>query len=158
MAVKYALTQFPVAFPSKVIAREGGAHMYSLQHTDDLWNGAVVAKGDYVSLDLYKAADATEIKAKVVGQAANGNYYVEITEDMPASKALIVYNPAVIEEEYNKTFQKESNFYIPKEMEARAYSVREGDIWELSEDAFDQKPTVGTSTISTVSGKKWVVA
>lgn len=154
MAIKYALEQFPVAFPSKVIARDGGAHMYSLQHTDDLWNGAVVAKGDYVSLDLYKSKDATAINAKVVDQAANGNFYVEITADAPASSALIVYNPPVIEEEYNRSFQKESNFYIPKEMEARAYAVREGDIWELSADAFTGTPNIG-DTITAVTGKKW---
>lgn len=158
MAIKFELSKFPVAFPAKVLSREGGAHMFSLQHTDDLWNGAVVAKGDYVSLDLYKATDATKINAKVVGQAANGNYYVEITKDSPASEALIVYNPPVIEEQYNKSFQLEANFYIPATMEARAYSVREGDIWELSEAAFSQKPTVGTSTITSISGKKWVVA
>ena len=154
MAIKFELSKFPVAFPAKVLSREGGAHMFSLQHTDDLWNGAVVAKGDYVSLDLYKATDATKINAKVVGQAANGNYYVEITKDSPASEALIVYNPPVIEEQYNKSFQLEANFYIPATMEARAYSVREGDIWELSEAAFSQKHTVGEPTISTVNGKK----
>lgn len=158
MAIKFELSKFPVAFPAKVLSREGGAHMFSLQHTEDLWNGAVVAKGEYVSLDLYKAAEATKINAKVVGQAANGNYYVEITKDSPASEALIVYNPPVIEEQYNKSFQLEANFYIPATMEARAYSVREGDIWELSEAAFSQKPTVGETTISTVNGKKWVVA
>lgn len=158
MAIKYAIEKFPTAFPSKVLAREGGAHMYSLQHDDDLWNGAVVAKGDYVSLDLYEAAEATAIKAKVVDVAANGNYYIEIQEDAKAEEALIVYNPAVIEEEYNKTFQLESNFYIPAEMEARAYPVREGDIWELSEDAFTAKPTVGTTVVTTITDKKWTVA
>ena len=142
MAIKYNFTKFPTAFPSKVIARDGGAHMYSLKHDDDLWNGAVVAKGDYEALDLYKAKD----------------YYVEILEDQAATDALIVYNPPVIEEEYNKSFLLESNFYIPAEMEARAYPLREGDIWELSEDAFTQKPTVGETTITSITGKKWTVA
>lgn len=27
--------------------------MYSIQHDGDLWNGAVIAKGDYKALDLY---------------------------------------------------------------------------------------------------------
>jgi len=43
-------------------------------------------------------------------------------------------------------------------MEARAYPLREGDIWELSEDAFTQKPTVGETTITSITGKKWTVA
>lgn len=156
MAIKYAIEKFPVAFPSKTLSSMNGAHLYSLQHTDDLWNGAVVAKGDYVSLDLYEATDATAIKAEVVDVAANGNFYVEISEDAKAVDALIVYNAPVIEEEYNKSFQLESNFYVPAEMEARAYAVREGDIWELSADAFDGTPTVG-ATVSAVTGKKWVV-
>ena len=158
MAIKYAIEKFPVAFPSKTLSSMSGAHMYSLQHDDDLWNGAVVAKGDYVSLDLYKAKEAVAIKAKVVDVAANGNYYVEIQEDAKAEDALIVYNPAVIEEEYNKAFQLEGNFYIPAEMEARAYAVREGDIWELSENAFTAKPTVGTTVVTTITDKKWTVA
>ena len=131
--------------------------MYSLQHTDDAWNGAVVAKGDYVSLDLYKAKDAVKVNAKIVDVAANGNFYVEIQEDIPATEALIVYNPPVIEEEYSNAFKVESNFYIPKEMEERAYPLREGDIWELSKEAFTGAPAVG-STITTITEKKWVIA
>lgn len=73
-------------------------------NSDELWNGAVVAKGDYVSLDLYKAKDAVKVNAKVVDMAANGNYYLEILDDVPATDALIVYNPPVIEEEYNQSF------------------------------------------------------
>ena len=158
MAIKLNIEKFPTAYPSKVICREGGAHMYSLQHTDDAWNGAVVAKGDYVSLDLYKAKDAVRVNAKIVDTAANGNFYVEIQEDIAATDALIVYNPPVIEEEYSNAFKVESNFYIPKEMEERAYPLREGDIWELSAEAFSgNTPTVG-STITTITDKKWVIA
>ena len=43
-------------------------------------------------------------------------------------------------------------------IEVSSYSVREGDIWELSEAAFTAKPTVGTTVVSTVTGKKWTVA
>lgn len=157
MAIKLTLAQFPTAFPSKVACREGAAHMYSLQHATESWNGAVVAKGDYVSLDLYNEAEATEMDAKIVDVAANGNFYVEIKKDIPAAKCLIVYNPAMIEEEYNKNFQKESNFYIPANVEERAYPVREGDIWELSKDNFTGVPVVG-ATITSISGKKWVIA
>lgn len=157
MAIKLNIEKFPVAYPSKVVAREGGAHMYSLQHTDDAWNGAVVAKGDYVSLDLYKAKDAVRVSAKIIDTAANGNFYVEILEDIPATDALIVYNPPVIEEEYSNVFKMESNFYIPKEMEERAYPLREGDIWELSKEAFSGEPTIG-ATITTITDKKWTIA
>lgn len=157
MAIKLNLAQFPAAFPSKVACREGAAHMYSLQHATESWNGAVVAKGDYVSLDLYDEAEATEMDAEIVDVAANGNFYVEIKKDIPATKCLVVYNPAMIEEEYNKNFQKESNFYIPANVEERAYPVREGDIWELSKDSFVGVPVVG-ATITSISDKKWVIA
>ena len=157
MAIKLTLAQFPTAFPSKVACREGAAHMYSLQHATESWNGAVVAKGDYVSLDLYNEAEATEMDAKIVDVAANGNFYVEIKKDIPAAKCLIVYNPAMIEEEYNKNFHKESNFYIPANVEERAYPVREGDIWELSKDNFTGVPVVG-ATITSIADKKWVIA
>ena len=155
--IKVNLTQYPVAFPSKTVASNKGCHMYSLKHTTESWNGAVVAKGDYVSLDLYEEAEATEMDAEIVDVAANGNFYVEIKKDIPASKAVVVYNVPMIEEEYNKNFQKESNYYIPAEVEERAYPVREGDIWELSKDNFTGVPTVG-KTITSITGKKWVVA
>lgn len=157
MAIKTVITQYPVAFPSKTVASNKGAHMFSLTHATESWNGAVVAKGDYVSLDLYEEAEATEMDAEIVDVAANGNFYVEIKKDIPASKCLVVYNVPMIEEEYNKNFQKESNYYIPAEVEERAYPVREGDIWELSKDNFTGVPVVG-ATITSISGKKWVIA
>lgn len=155
--IKVNITQYPVAFPSKTVASNKGCHMYSLQHATESWNGAVVAKGDYVSLDLYEEAEATEMDAEIVDVAANGNFYVEIKKDIPASKAVVVYNVPMIEEEYNKNFQKESNYYIPAEVEERAYPVREGDIWELSKDNFTGVPVVG-ATITSIADKKWVIA
>lgn len=157
MAIKTVITQYPVAFPSKTVASNKGCHMYSLQHATESWNGAVVAKGDYVSLDLYEEAEATEMDAEIVDVAANGNFYVEIKKDIPASKAVVIYNVPMIEEEYNKNFQKESNYYIPAEVEERAYPVREGDIWELSKDNFTGVPVVG-ATITSITDKKWVIA
>ena len=157
MAIKTVITQYPVAFPSKTVASNKGCHMYSLTHETESWNGAVVAKGDYVSLDLYEEAEATTMNAKIVDVAANGNFYVEIQKDIPATEAVVIYNVPMIEEEYNKNFQKESNYYIPAEVVERAYPVREGDIWELSKDNFSGVPVVG-ATITSISGKKWVIA
>lgn len=157
MAIKTVITQYPTCFPSKVACRDGAAHTYSLQHSDELWNGAVVAKGDYVSLDLYEAKEATTMDAKIVDVAANSNFYVEIQKDIPATEAVLVYNVPMIEEEYNKNFQKESNYYIPAETVARAYTLREGDIIELSKDNFTGIPVVG-ATITSIADKKWVIA
>lgn len=155
--IKFTFDTFPVAFPSKNLCDDGGAHLYSLEHSTESWNGAVVAKGAYVSLDLYEEAEATTMEAEIVDIAANGNFYVEIKKDIPASEALVVYNVPMIEEEYSRAFQKESNFYIPVNEEERAYSLREGDIWELSKENFIGTPVVG-ATISSISDKKWVIA
>ena len=95
--------------------------------------------------------------AEIVDIAPNGNFYVEIKKDIPAKEALVVYNVPMIEEEYSRAFQKESNYYIPATEEERAYSLREGDIWELSKENFVGDPVVG-ATITSVSDKKWVIA
>ena len=155
--IRMNIATFPVAFPSKTVASNGGVHLYNLQHDTESWNGAVVAKGDYVSLDLYDEGTAGAINAKIVDVAANGNFYVEIQETVPATQALIVYNVPMIEEEYNKNFQKESNYFIDVTEEERAYPLCEGDIWELSKENFVGTPVVG-ATITSVSDKKWVIA
>ena len=157
MAIKMNIATYPVAFPSKTVASGGGVHLYNLQHDTDSWNGAVVAKGEYVGLDLYEEGVATTINAKIVDIAANGNFYVEIQETIPAADALIVYNVPMIEEEYNNSFKLESNYYIAPTEEERAYPLCEGDIWELSKENFVGTPVVGAE-ITSVSGKKWVIA
>lgn len=157
MAIKVNIATYPVAFPSKNLCDDGGAHLYSLEHDTESWNGAVVAKGAYAGLDLYEEAEATTMDAEIVDIAPNGNFYVEIKKDIPAKEALVVYNVPMIEEEYSRAFQKESNYYIPANEEERAYSLREGDIWELSKENFVGDPVVG-ATITSVSDKKWVIA
>lgn len=157
MAIKYAITKWPVAFPAKVLAQQYGDHIYSVTAADDIWNGAVIAKGDYKALDLYEEGTAGTVNLKVVDKAANGNYLVEVLETVPASTALIVYNTPVIEEEYNTEFKKLGNFYNPADTELRCYPLHEGDIWEMSEEAFTAAPTVGTTVITTITGKKLTV-
>ena len=156
--IQMTIAKHAVAFPSKVLARDGGKHIYNIQLAEAadkfVDNGWFVAKNAFIELDLYKAKAPTSFEGKVVGIAPNGNYYVEVVNP---GDALFVYNVPMIEEEYNKNFQKESNYYIPAEVEERAYPVREGDIWELSKDNFTGVPTVG-KTITSITGKKWVIA
>lgn len=157
MAIKVNIQKYPTAFPSKTICTNGGAHIYSLSHDEECWNGAVVAKGAYESLDVYKEAEATTMDAEVIAVAANGNFYVEIKKDIPAAEALIVYNVPMIEEEYNKSFLLESNYYIPADTLMRSYAVREGDVWELSKENFQGEVAVGKK-ITSITGKKWTIA
>ena len=127
-----------VAFPSKVLARDGGKHIYNIQLAEAadkfVDNGWFVGKGDFVELDLYKAKAPTSFEGKVVGVAANGNYYVEVKS---AENALFVYQVPMIEETYNNTFKKESNYTNAPTQVVRSYELAVGDIVEISVDGFD---------------------
>lgn len=148
--INIAITQHTVAYPTKVLAREGGKHIYNIRlDLSDVDNGNFVAKGDFIELDLYKQAAATKFEGKVVAQAVNGNYYVEVVDP---GDALFVYNPAIIEEEYSTKFTAESNFYNGKGEVVRGYELAVGDIVEISADGFDAVPTVGADV--TLSGLK----
>lgn len=159
MAIKYAITKFPVAFPTKVLAQKYATHMFSVIADDDIFNGAIVAVGDYKDLDRYEEGTAvgSAVVAKIVDQAPNGNWYVQFSKDLnPFTEAAIVYNTPVIEEEYNTAFKKLENYYIPEDTEMRVYPISAGDIWELSTAAFSGTPTKGAA-ITGVTGKKLTV-
>ena len=136
--IQVSIAKHAVAFPSKVLARDGGKHIYNIQlaEASDKFvdTGWFVGKGDFVELDLYKAAAPTTFDGKVVGIAANGNYYVEVKS---AENALFVYQVPMIEETYNNTFKKESNYTNAPTQVVRSYELAVGDIVEISADGFD---------------------
>ena len=127
-----------VAFPSKVLARDGGKHIFNIQLAEAadkfVDNGWFVGKGDFVELDLYKAKAPTTFEGNVVAVAANGNYYVEVVNP---GDALFVYNVPMIEETYNNNFKKESNYTNAPTQVVRSYELAVGDIVEISADGFD---------------------
>ena len=136
--IQVNIAKHAVAFPSKVLARDGGKHIYNIQlaEASDKFvdNGWFVGKGDFVELDLYKAVAPTTFDGKVVGIAANGNYYVEVVDP---GDALFVYQVPMIEETYNNTFKKESNYTNAPTQVVRSYELAVGDIVEISADGFD---------------------
>ena len=136
--IQVNIAKHAVAFPSKVLARDGGKHIYNIQlaEASDKFvdNGWFVGKGDFVELDLYKAAAPTSFEGTVVGVAANGNFYVEVKS---AENALFVYQVPMIEETYNNTFKKESNYTNAPTQVVRSYELAVGDIVEISADGFD---------------------
>lgn len=134
MAIKYAIDQHTVAFPSKVLAREGGKHILNIELKEDVDNGWFVGVGAFKELDLYEEAAPTTATGKVVAKAANGNFYVEIAT---AENALFVYQVPMIEEEYNNTFKKESNYYNANKTVVRAYDLAKYDVVEISAAGFD---------------------
>ena len=127
-----------VAFPSKVLARDGGKHIFKIQLAEAadkfVDNGWFVAKNAFIELDLYKAVAPTSFGGKVVGIAPNGNYYVEV---VTPGDALFVYQVPMIEETYNNNFKKESNYTNAPKQVVRSYELAVGDIVEISVDGFD---------------------
>ena len=136
--IQVNITKHCVAFPSKVLARDGGKHIFNIQLAEAadkfVDNGWFVGKGDFIELDLYKAAAPTSFEGTVVGVAANGNFYVEVKS---AENALFVYQVPMIEETYNNTFKKESNYTNAPTQVVRSYELAVGDIVEISADGFD---------------------
>lgn len=150
MSFKYSVSKFPTAGVSKLLATNGGKHIYDIELATDAWNGALVKKGAYVDFHYYAEDTATTFEGIVIDQAANGNWYVEVTNP---GDALLVYNPPVVEAEYNREFSSEKSFYLAKGELARAHELAIGDVFELSTDGFSGTPTKGAS-VSGVTGKK----
>lgn len=153
MAIKYAIDEHAVAFPSKLVAQNGGEHIYNIELATDTDNGNLVAKGDFIDLDLYEEAAVTTFEGVIQKQAANGNWYVEVTDP---GDALFVYMQAFIAEEWTNRFKAEKNFYNAAGEIVRGYALHEGDVFEVSALGFTGTPEAG-KTVS-VTDKKLVVA
>jgi hypothetical protein len=149
MAIRYAIESHAWGSPAKVLAKEGGKHIYNVQLTDDCDNTNFIARDAWLALDLYSEKAATTFSGIVREQAANGNYYVEVVDP---GDALFVYNVPIIEEEFTNNFKKESNFFNAAGDVVRAYELAVGDILEISEAGFVAAPTIGATVA--LSGKK----
>ena len=155
--IKYAIDQHATAFPSKVLARDGGRHILNITLTADHDNGEFVGKGKWLELDRYEEGVPTSVEGIVQGQADNGEYYVEIVD---AKNAYFVYQVPMIEETYNNNFKKESNFFNYGGKKAdniegytvRCYELAPLDIVAISEAGFNAKPTIGATV--TLTGNK----
>ena len=144
-------TKHAVCGSSKLKATTAG-HLYNIKLEEDMDNGRVISKGDYISPETYKAAAApTTFAAKVLDKAANGNWNVEVTE--PAG-ALLVLQVPVIYEEYTTRMQHESNFYNASGDIVRAYELYAGDVFELSAEGFDGAVAKGDAVKVDTSSKK----
>lgn len=140
--IRYTIQKHATAFPSKVLARTGGAHIYNVKLTQDHDNGTFVGKGTWLGLDLYEEAAPTAVNAIVREQAPNGEYYVEIVS---TDNAYFVYQVPMIEEEYNNSFKLEENYFNAEEEVVRCYELKPGDIVAISDAGFASTPTVGAT-------------
>lgn len=153
--VRFEIEKHHIAFPSKLLAGNGGAHIYNIVVDEDTDNGTICSKGDYISFDQYKAGTApAKYEGIITEQAADGNWYVEVVE--PADALLIDEVEINPYGNYDSRFQDMANFFNAKGDVVRAYALCKGDVYELSEDAFTGTPAPGKKV--TVSGQKHVVA
>lgn len=153
--IRYAIEKHANANVSKLLATNYGGHIYNVTLSSDADNGNIIKRGNWLSFDNYAEAAATTFNGVIRQKAANGNWYVEVLEDM-GFDALLVYNAPVIEEEYNNKFKSESNFFVGRGEVARAHQLYKGDIFEVSAEGFSGTPVAG-GTIKTISNKKLVV-
>lgn len=140
-----------VAGSSKLKATTAG-HIYNILIEEDIDNGTLVARGDYVKPEVYKAKASTGFKGVIVDKAANGNFYVEVVEP---GDALLLLQVPLIYEEYTTRMQHESNFFNANGDIVRAYELYVGDIFELSAEGFVGTPVKGTEvTVDTTKKLK----
>lgn len=142
-----------VAFPSKLLAQNGGSHIVNIELAEDCDNGNIVRPGEFLDLDLYAEAEASTLKAKIQKQAANGNWYVEIVEN--PDHECFVYMQPFIEEEWTNSFKQESRWYNAAGDVVRSYILCPYDVVEISEAGFEGTPVAGAEL--TVANKKFVV-
>jgi len=147
--IKYTIAKHAFGFPSKVVSGYGGGHIYNIRLTEDTDNTALVGRGDWIAFDEYEQAATPTFAGVIREQAANGNWYIEVTDD---TEALFVYDAPVIAEDYNKEFAKEENFYNESGKTVKAYSLIKGDIFEVSPAGFTGTPTAGKA-VTFASGK-----
>lgn len=151
MAIKYKIDQHHVCFPTKVLSDKVG-RVLNMVIDKDTDNGTVCGKGAYVSFDQYKVADAPAgFEGVITEQAADGNWYVEVTKVDVNNPAILIYEVPEIAANYNKEFTKTSNFYnaasATRTRTVRGLVLTVTDVYELSADAFDGTPQAGAKVI-----------
>lgn len=148
--IQYTIAKHIYGFPSKIVSAYGGGHIYNIKLTADTDNCTLVGRGNWVGFDEYAQAAAPNTFAGIIrAQAANGNWYIEVTA---ATEALFVYDAPVIAEDYNKKFSLEENFYNEQGKTVKAYSLIKGDIFEVSALGFNGTPAAN-KTVTFANGK-----
>ena len=141
------------AFPSRLLAANGGGHIFDIELTADHDNGELVGRGDYIKLGTYKEAAAPTFAGKIVEQAANGNWYVEVTE---ATEALWILMPEITPYDIPQTENPKA--WVNKTGDVvKGYSLVKGDIFEMSNEGFQGEPAVGKA-VSFANGEYVVAA
>ena len=143
-----------VAGSTRLKATTAG-HIYNIEAAADIDNGCIVGKGEFLRPEVYaEAAASATFAGKIIGQAANGNFYVEVTA-CEENDCLVLTVPLLYENFVTEN-QDEANFYNEKGDILRCYQLHVGDVFELSAVGFTGTPATG-KTVS-VASKKLKVA
>lgn len=138
------------AFPSKLLAASGGGHIYDIQLTADHDNGVLVGRGNYIKLGTYQETTAPNTFAGIIReQAANGNWYVEVTA---ATEALWILMPEISPYEAIPETVNPKAWVNKAGDTVKGYSLTKGDIFEMSAEGFTGIPAVNKS-VTFASGK-----
>lgn len=141
------------AFPSKMIAGLGGAHQFNVRLSSRMDNGQLCGRSAaWVDFDEYSQAPVPEsnpFEGRIMGKTKKGDrWYVEATADCDA---LWIYN-SPISEYPEKRLQDERLFVNEIGDTARCYEIKKGDMFELSDEAFQGTPAEN-KTLTYASGK-----
>lgn len=116
----------------------GGGHIYSIAITEDMDNGLLVARDVY---DDKQYEDETWTMKKYAA----------------GDEPLLLLNPPVVPFTALKTYADEDRFYNAKGDRVRAYTLRIGDRFSLSENAFDKVPEEKKYVTYDAAGKVYKV-
>ena len=116
----------------------GGGHIYSVEIQEDMDNGLLVCKDEYVA-DEYED-EVWKAKAYVAGE-----------------EPLLLLAPPTMAFTEVRGYATEDKFYNAKGDRVRAYTLRIGDRITLSENAFDTAPEEKQYVTYDAAAKQYVV-
>lgn len=112
----------------------GGGHIYSITIGEDMDNGLIVCRNEYLGDETWSAKDY------VAGE-----------------EPLFLLNPPVVPFTQLKGYADEDRFYNKENDRVRAYTLRVGDRVSLSENAFDTAPAEKQYVTYDAAAKQYVV-
>lgn len=116
----------------------GGGHIYSIAISEDMDNGLLVARAEYV-------AEEYEDEVWNMKEYAAGD------------EPLLLLNPPLLQMTELRGYNTEDRFYNAKGDRVRAYTLRVGDRITLSEVAFDGTPEAKKYVTFDADSKKYIV-
>ena len=116
----------------------GGGHIYSIEVSEDMDNGLLVARSEFV--DGEYEDEVWKMKAYAAGD-----------------EALLLLNPPLLPMTELRGYATEDRFYNKQGDRVRAYTLRVGDRVSLSEAAFDTVPTEKQYVTFDAAAKQYIV-